>query len=98
MSEPKPDAASPEEQDKASDEGSFADSPTAQALCKFALPSLNWAINFKLPNIAFPPDFSLYIPFPAIGINCSLKNPLELTGDIPNGGGRKGRADPDPDE
>ena len=94
MSEPVKDA------ELASDDDTgMVDSPTAASLCKFKYPpGLPWSVKFPpvIPTFAFPP--SIPIPSIPIGINCSLKNPLSLTADLPNGGGRKGKADPDPEE
>lgn len=97
MSDPIADASSPGEQDLIDADAKMPDSPSAESLCKFKFPpGLPWSLKFKIPAFAFPPP----IPFPSIpiGINCSLKNPISLTANIPNGGGRRSKADPDPDD
>lgn len=65
------------------------------ALCGFKLPLFRYALKYKLPPLAFPPQ----IPFPllSLGLLCSLNNPLDFSFGIPPGGGRTPRAPKDPD-
>ncbi len=80
----------------ASADAGFSDSKPAASLCgfKIPLPYFKFALNlpsFKLP--AFPPKIKL-----AIGINCSLSNPVDFSAGLEWGGGRKGTFEPDPDD
>lgn len=74
----------------------FALSPPAIALCGFALPLPGYVFGLKLPSpIPFPP------PIPklklAIGLNCALNNPLDVSAGVDFGGGKVANADLDPD-
>lgn len=67
--------------------------------CGFKLALTIPGLSFKLPTINFPPQIDLFISFDlALGINCNLENPLNVTGGVKFGGGRKPNADPDPDD
>lgn len=60
-------------------------------------------ISIPIPNISFTlPSLALILPaLPSIGfslkLSCDLSNPIDITGGISFGGGRKSNAPPDPD-
>lgn len=67
--------------------------------CGFKLALTIPGLSFNLPPIAFPPRIDLLISFElALGINCLTENPLNVTGEVKFGGGRKPNVDPDPDD
>lgn len=73
------------------------DSPGALSLCGFTFPPpIFFQFGFQLPTINFPPPLpSIFL---ALSINCSLTNPLNLSGGLKYGGGRDSNAPPDPDQ
>lgn len=73
----------------------FAPSAPVASLCGFTLPVLRFVLGFRAPPFKFPPD--LPIPFPSLGLNCSLDNPLSVSSGVPAGGGRKPNVPRDPD-
>jgi hypothetical protein len=73
----------------------LAPSPPAASLCGFSLPKSLFKFGFKLPALAFPP--AIPTPYLALGLNCSLSNPLDVSAGLRYGGGRTPNADPDPD-
>jgi hypothetical protein len=68
---------------------------TAFSLCGFKL-----LLRFSLQLGLVVPSLEIPLPdlFAALGINCDLKHPLNFTAGIGYGGGRVGRANPDPDD
>lgn len=91
MSAPVPDASPVD----VSPDAGFEPSAPVASLCGFTLPVLRYALNFRarIPN--FPP--TLPIPFPSLGLNCSLDNPIDVSTGVPVGGGRKPNVPKDPD-
>jgi len=102
MSSPVPDSPAPGGLSDVADSG-FADSPSALSLCGFKIPDLAALLarlfKLKIPSFPFPPVLPP-IPNLPIGINCALlgQNPMDVTGGLKNGGGRKGVRSPDPDD
>lgn len=75
----------------------FDDSgPPAAELCGFKLPFAFFGFAFELPPITFPPAFPRFGV--ALGLNCSLDNPINVSASLPYGGGRIGTSDPDGDD
>ena len=94
-SPPPPDAPSLEEQDTVATNAQFSPGPPAASLCGFVIPFLSIFFNINLPGIPFPiglPTISILI-----GLNCSLSNPIDISGGVSYGGGRIASFDPDPD-
>lgn len=93
---PAPDLPLPDVQDAAGIELGFALGPPAVSICGFALPLPSILLGIVLPSpLPIPPPIP--IPKLAIGLNCSLDNPLDISAGIAFGGGRVGASDPDPD-
>ena len=93
---PPPDAPPLADQDLAELNASFDPGLPAASLCGFMLPFLSIFFSITLPGLPFP------IPFPPnisilIGLNCSLSNPIDISGGVSYGGGRIASFDPDPD-
>lgn len=90
-SPPPPDAPSPAQQDVVTADAGFAAGPPVASLCGFAIPSFmfKFGLNLKLPGFPPPlPKFSL-----ALGLNCDVNNPINLSGGVAFGGGRKAMFD-----
>jgi hypothetical protein len=68
---------------------------TVFSLCGFKLLlPFSLKLGLVIPSLEIPlPDL-----FAALGINCDLKHPLNFAAGIGYGGGRVGRANPDPDD
>ena len=96
-SPPPPDLPAPDVQDAlAAVPTGLAVGLPAASLCGYALPNPLIVFGIKLPSpIPIPPP--LPIPKLALGLNCSLDNPLDLSASVEFGGGRVGASDPDPD-
>jgi len=90
MSSPVPDAPSVDL------DAGFEPSLPVAALCGFKLPFLRYALKYRVPGFSFPPK--LAIPFPSLGLNCSLNNPIDVSSGLPAGGGRKSTIPKDPDD
>lgn len=93
---PPPDAPSLEEQNALAVNAKFSPGLPVASLCGFTLPILSILFSINIPGLPFP------IPFPPniailIGLNCSLSNPLNISGGVSYGGGRIASFDPDPD-
>jgi len=95
MGAPIPDAPAPETQDAGAVDAGFAPGPPAASLCGFILPTLNFRYAFNLPGlgIQIPPP----IPTIALGLSCDLNNPIDVSVNMPAGGGRKPSVPKDPD-
>lgn len=94
MAAPPPDLPAPGA--SASADAGFATDPSAASICGFKFPPrLRFSFGFVLPPISFPPP----IPFPHLmfALNCDANNPLDVSVDVPYGGGRASNNDPDPD-
>lgn len=94
-SPPPPDAPPLAEQKAAAVSAGFEEGPPVASLCGFAIPSFLFKLSFNLPAISFPPPLPSF--FIALGLNCSLNNPLDVSAGVPYGGGRQASFDPDPD-
>ena len=95
MSDPIADGPPPAAQQVLTSDAAFEPGPTAPDLCGFELPTLRFRFGFKLPAIAFPPRRPSFLP--SLGIDCTKINPLDPAGNKPDGGGRVGTSDEDPD-
>lgn len=80
---------------ESTDNAGMADSPPADKICGFTLPSLDLSKLFpSLPNLPSPKLPELLNLVPSLGINCSSANPLKV--DVPWGANRPGNPPPTP--
>lgn len=88
------DAPSIEEQDALELAAGFESGPIGPEICGFQIPGFSYNLGFKLrlPTFffQFPPTF-----FFALGLQCDLSNPVDLT--YGYGGGRVGYVPPEID-
>jgi hypothetical protein len=93
---PPPDLPLPDVQDAELLNASFTLGLPVASLCGFALPSILLGLGIVLPSpLPIPPPLPKFKL--AIGLNCSLDNPLDVSAGIEFGGGRVATGDPDPD-
>ena len=96
MSAPIPNEPSLADQQAVTTNSSFEPGPTLPDLCGFELPTFVFKISVNIPGIAFPPALPRFIP--SLGIKCGDTNPIDVTKNVPYGGGRVATFDADPDD
>lgn len=93
-SPPPKDEPSTQSQDLVEADAGFAPGPTSFDICGFKFPPLfKFSFRFNLPTFELP-TFNFNF---AIGINCSLDNPFDVSAGVSYGGGRKASGPRDPD-